>query len=245
MIGTASYSPHSFLDTHHFDSFYIDSVLRERMALYLRFNTAKQAIICNYVEKFYNNKSIYIDDSVTLKDEVLILVAANAALLGAFGKLEYFNTIRWLYFFRKRHSYDDSREIGTTFYLNIDKCFEDSAHIEAAQNFIAYAFARAFDDIFHHSGSTQKLHDSFNLYLQQSANSVSTSDNSIDSSNPLLKPQSTDHFSLGEFGRFAEKEFFAFSTEAFFTCPAQLKQSNTMMYEELERIYGIDMASII
>ncbi|GGX52127.1 zinc-dependent peptidase [Saccharospirillum salsuginis] len=214
--------------------------LQSRMRLYTFLADHEQAVIRDFVRQFYEGKHVYAHPDITDVEDALLVIAANAALVGAAQKTHCFSSVKWLYLCADDLDVDGDAYESSTVRLDSDLCVEESRHPRPGENLVVHEFSHILDAQFGLSSSTPGLREGFERYVDdiQQGRWVPIADCFTDTAaiEPLFdSPDAAFH---------TDVEFFATASEAFFTNARELRQYNPELYADLSSIYGLDLADL-
>jgi len=214
--------------------------LQPLMRLYTLLTVDQQAVIRDFVRHFYVGKHVYAHPAITNVNDALIVVAANAALVGAAQKTGCFSSVKWLYLCADDLEVDGDAFESSTVRLDADICVEESRHPRPGVNLVVHEFSHILDAQFGLSSSTQGLRDGLKRYLDdiRDGHRVPIADCFTDMA--TFEPL----FESPDAGFHSDVEFFASATEAFFTNARALKDYDRNLYRDLVSIYGLDLAGL-
>ena len=199
------------------------------MYVYRALSAAEQAIVVDFTDKFCCNTEFLIAPELDYGPAMAWCVGANAALVGAAQQTRYFDHVEWVYLCDD----DDLTVAGdalgySTVRLNAHACLAESRELVPGQNLVVHEFAHILDHLLAITGNHDEVNRGLTLAL----------DRWEQGEDVLLDGWFEDLRATHEPD---EVEFFAYSTEAFFTMPNALQS----MYPELTAfyvgIYGLDM----
>ena len=203
------------------------SILLSSMELYRYLTQEHQAMICEFVVNFYKGKTVYISQEIVDDVVLLTITAANAALVGAAQRTEYFSSVKWLYFCTNDLDVAGDCLAPTSVRFESKICLEESKKITPGNNLVVHEFAHVLDSLLGICGSTKALREVFRQCWTDLRNGKEIA----------VFPADADISS--------EIEFFAVASELFFTSAAQLKEGYPELYSDLLSIYGLDTAALI
>lgn len=223
-----------------FDTARIRPVLHDTMALFPHLKPEEQAIICDFVTHFYLGKNVYLHPEIDFREELLITTAANAALVGAAQNTRYFTSVKWLYFCLDDLEPDGDARLWTTVRLDADLCMEESAFVIPGQNLVVHEFSHVLDALFAISGSTPALREASQRYQRDMETGIEGP--IVDCHGPAI--ESPFEMFSDDFDSHSDLEFFAGASEAFFTDAAALKAAYPDLFQNLVKIYGLDLSAL-
>lgn len=222
----------------------IHDTLLSSMALYLFLSKEQQQIICHFVNEFYNGKTVLVSPDVKIEDRetLLVVIAANAALVGGAQQTDYFSSVKWIHICSDDLPVDGDAYETSTVRLNARPCLKESFEIIEGQNLVVHEFAHILDHMYGLSGSTAALREAYEFYLEN-----------IESQQEDLIPdcatppgEMVDYVNTHDEIMFRPpEEYFAVLSELFFTNPAVIYDDYPKLYRELVGIYGLNMAAIL
>ncbi len=207
----------------------IAQYLERNMYVYRALTGAEQAIVVDFTDNFCRNTEFLIAPGLRFGPEIAWCVGANAALVGAAQKTNYFEHVEWVYLCDD----DDLPVAGdalgySTVRLNAHACLEESRTLFAGQNLVVHEFAHVLDHLLTICGN----HDELNRGLALALDRVEHGEDVL--LDAWLEDLSATHEP-------DELEFFAYSSEAFFTMPNALRSMYPELTDFYVAIYGLDM----
>ncbi|MFS1917800.1 MULTISPECIES: zinc-dependent peptidase [unclassified Vibrio] len=222
----------------------VHDILLSSMALYPYFSVDQQLFICHFVNEFYNNKTVLVSPDITIENQelLLVLIAANASLVGGAQRTNYFSSVKWVHICSDDLQVDGDAYETSTVRLNAFPCLKESSDIIDGRNLIVHEFAHILDHIYGLSGSTPALRKGYEVYLGNTAvqqeylvPDCATSPSEI-----------ADHiFTHDDTLLRTHEEYFAVLSELFFTNPAAIHENSLELYSDLVGIYGLNMVDIL
>ncbi|MGF1733708.1 zinc-dependent peptidase [Photobacterium kasasachensis] len=222
----------------------VHDTLLSSMALYPFLSKEQQQIICHFVNEFYNGKTVLVSPDVKIEDRenLLVVIAANAALVGGAQQTDYFSCVKWIHICSDDLLVDGDAYETSTVRLNARPCLKESIEIIEGQNLVVHEFAHILDHMYGLSGSTSVIREAYEVYL-----------GNIESQQEDLIPdcaappgEMVGHvYSHDEIMFYPPEEYFAVISELFFTNPVAIHNSYPELYHELVGIYGLNMAAIL
>lgn len=214
--------------------------LQGAMKLYNFLTHEQQGVIRDFVSHFYIGKEVIAGPSFPDVEEALLAIAANAALVGAAQKTDYFSTVKWLYLYTDNPDLAGSATGHTTVCVDASLCVLESRFPMPGNNLVVHEFAHVLDAQLGISSSTEALKDGYRQYLHDIENGtpvpiadcftdLDVVDFVFDEQPPTFHP---------------DFEFFAAASEAFFTNACDLREYHKPLYKELSLIYGLDLADL-
>jgi Mlc titration factor MtfA (ptsG expression regulator) len=215
--------------------------LSNNMPLFLKCSGREQAVIIDFVENFYTDKEVYVHPDLDADFDIVNMIAANTALVGAAQKTHYFESVKWLYLCKGDLSGIDGDARGhTTVRLDCDIAREEISRITPGNNIVIHEFTHVLDNLLGISGSHPRLRQSYSDYVDN-----------LDSGKELVFSGAV-HFprdgymSVIRAGAAAqghsEIEFLAYGAEVFFTIPDLLKEHYPLFFEFFIDIFGLDFS---
>ncbi|KMV28648.1 hypothetical protein AB733_22380 [Photobacterium swingsii] len=222
----------------------IHGTLLSSMALYPFFSNEQQRIICHFVNEFYNGKTVLVSPDIKIEDRetLLMVIAANAALVGGAQQTDYFSSVKWIHICSDDLQVDGDAYETSTVRLSARPCLKESIEITEGQNLIVHEFAHILDHLYGLSGSTAVLREAYEVYLDN----IKSQQGDIvpDCATPL--GEIVDHVNTHDEIMFhPPEEYFAVLSELFFTNPAAIYNDYPKLYRELVGIYGLHMVEIL
>ena len=214
--------------------------LRTLMKLYNFLSDRERSVIRDFVRQFYVGKDVYIHPDIEDVDDALLVIAANAALVGAAQNTHCFSSVRWIYLCSDDLEVDGDAYESSTVRLDSDVCVKESRYPRPGENLVVHEFAHILDAQFGLSSSTRGLRDGFRRYVDdiRNGNRVPIADCFTDI------PPVESFFDSPDAAFHTDIEFFASVSEAFFTNAYELRQYNRQLYGDLSSIYGLDLAEL-
>jgi len=211
------------------------------MELYNFLSDEQRRVIVRFVLGFCQHTEMLVSPNVTEGPELGWTVAANAALVGGAQKTNCFRCVKWVYL----DSEEESKGLAgfaagfTTVRLNVKTCIDETKTITPGSNVIVHEFAHVLDSLYGITGNCDIISDAYKRNKQaiEECHNRSIDDASIFSDPDALVPHHDFQSS--------EQEFFAYSTEYFFTSPHFLAALYPALYRRYESIYGLNMAEIL
>ncbi|PKF48746.1 zinc-dependent peptidase [Enterovibrio nigricans] len=218
--------------------------LLSSMALYSYFSVEQQLFICHFVNQFYNNKTVLVSPDITIENRelLLVLIAANASLVGGAQRTDYFSSVKWIHICSDDLQVDGDAYETSTVRLSASLCLEETSDIIDGRNLIVHEFAHILDHIFGLSGSTPALRKAHEAYL---SNTAAQQEYLVpDCATP--PSEIVNHvFTHDETLLRTHEEYFAVLSELFFTNPAAIHENSVELYSDLVGIYGLNMLAIL
>ncbi len=198
-----------------------DNLLREHMTLYPLLPADAREVILRFVPLFLRNKEIEGKNGLVVEDLHRVLIAANAALVGAAQRVSCFASVRWVLLYPRIAHLDGEAFRSSKVILSWDCVAEESRHLESGSNLVVHEFAHVLDSLLGISHGTAAMRDAFDL----SEKFIVGGGESIYRPEDIESPQ----------------EFFAASSELFFSAPRLLRNWFPDLYQDLKGLYGLDM----
>lgn len=214
-------------------------LLEANMALFPCLPAEARESILRFVDRFIDGKSFYFHPSLPVDDRMPVIVAANAALVGAAQPVDGFSSVRWLYFCGDDLEPDGDALGAGTVRLRADRCLEESQQIVPGRNLVVHEFAHVLDALFALSGSTRALNEAHEQFRDR----LYDDGCNLWSNEPIDVCHDVDFDEYTEFC--SAEEFFSIASESFFTVPAQIRAQHPALYADLQKLYGLDMAEIV
>ena len=218
----------------------IDRILSESMVLYTVFEKSIQNTICKFVEIFYKKKYVNPYPHPLVGEKILVVVAANAALVGGAQKTDCFSSVKWIHFCGDKFPLDGQAWGVSSVRLDANLCLEESVSVIPGKNVIVHEFAHILDFKFGISGSVSVLNSGYHAFEDRVQ---SGKDGVMEDGFSSRIVSNTGSIDIGESVRHDEMEFFAYATEAFFTRPKMFLSAYPDLYRYFASIYDLDMAS--
>ncbi len=215
--------------------------LSKSMRLYRFLNKMQQDTVCRFVKNFYRGKDVFTHRDIQNSELLMMLTAANAALVGAAQNTHYFSSVKWIYFCGDDLDVDGDAYEASRVRLNAVKCLEESKRVFPGNNVVVHEFAHILDNIFALSGSTKGLRDGYEQFLEDQKKGYRTPIAEIIAGRD---PAVSGAVLLDDMIYETEKEYFAGASEAFFTNARQLRRYNAQLYLDLSAIYGLHLADL-
>ncbi len=200
----------------------VDALLRRDMALYPRLPTDAQQVILRFVELFLDGKIFEGKNGLEVSDQHRILIAANAALVGAAQRVSCFDCVRWILLYPSLVHIDGEAFTSSKVVLSWECVETESRHPEHGANLVVHEFAHVLDHLLGVSHATPAMVAAFE-----------------DSERRLLAGEEWG-FRIEDVE--APEEFFCAASELFFTCPGWLQAAYPALYDDLFGLFGLDMA---
>ncbi|KLV03794.1 hypothetical protein ABT56_17630 [Photobacterium aquae] len=220
----------------------VHAILCRSMALYPYFSDQQQQVICQFVNGFYDGKTVLVSPEIEVEDHetLLVVIAANAALVGAAQQTNFFSSVKWLHICADDLPVDGDAYESSTVRLCAWPCLEESFEILEGHNLVVHEFAHVLDHLFGLSGSTPALCAGYENYLD---NIEKQQDDAIaDCATPPGERGDT-LYGYDDASFHPPEEYFAVLSELFFTNPSAILNDSPELYRDLVAIYGLDMAS--
>ncbi len=204
--------------------------LEQNMRVYRALDTAERSVVVEFTEQFCANTEFFIAPSLSYGFQIAWCVGANAALVGAAQQTNYFESVEWVYLCDEEDLDVAGDALGySTVRLDAHACLDESRHLIPGQNLIVHEFAHILDHLLTIVGNHDELSLSFERALDRLEDGVE---------DPLLTGWYEDLRTTTEAN---ELEFFAYTSEAFFTAPNALRQLYPELTDLYVGIYGLDM----
>jgi len=222
----------------------VHDTLLSSMALYPFFSKEQQLSICHFVNEFYNSKTVLVSPDVEIGDRepLLVVIAANASLVGGAQQTDYFSSVKWIHICSNDLQVDGDAYETSTVRLSARPCLKESFEIVEGRNLVVHEFAHILDHMYGLSGSTVTLREAYEVYLENIE--AQQEDLIPDCATP--PGEMVDHvYTHDEIMFHPPEEYFAVLSELFFTNPAVIHDDYPELYRDLFGIYGLNMAAIL
>lgn len=192
------------------------------MALYPCFPLSIRAVIQRFVPAFLKNKTFEGKNDLVVTDQHRILVAANAALVGAAQRVSHFDTVRWILLYRSIPHIDGEAFMASKIVLSWECVEEESSRPQGGGNLVVHEFSHVLDHLLGVSHGTQAMVAAFDAVEER----VLSGNESLFRDEDVESPE----------------EFFCAASELYFTYPRWLLEAYPGLYRDLKSLYGLDMA---
>ncbi len=199
-----------------------EQLLRREMALFPRFPAPVRGAILKFVPLFLRGKEFIGCNDLVVEDRHRILVAANAALVGAAQRVSCFASVRWILLYPDILHVDGEAFTASKVVLSWDWVHAESQDPSLGSNLVVHEFAHVLDHLLGVSHSTPAMIEAYEAELDLLAAGEESGFRDEDLENP--------------------QEFFAAASELFFTHPHWLGETWPALYRDLGDIYGLDMS---
>lgn len=195
------------------------------MALFPRFPADIQAVILRFVELFLKGKRFEGKNGLEVGRLHQVLIAGNAALVGATQKVSCFDCVRWLLLYPNLAHIDGEAFTSSKVVLSWECVIEESMRPELGANLVVHEFAHVLDYLLGVSHGTESMVVAFD-HCEETL---------LGGGESFFRPEDIE----------SPEEFFCAASELFFTGPAWLRQTYPRLYDDLVGLYGLDMASYL
>lgn len=192
------------------------------MALFARFPADVQSVILQFVELFLKGKRFAGKNGLEVSRLHQVLIAGNAALVGAAQRVSCFDCVRWLLLYPNLIHIDGEAFTSSKVVLSWECVIDESMHPELGANLVVHEFAHVLDHLLGVSHGSESMVAAFD----------SCEEVLMDGGESLFRPEDLEN----------PEEFFCAASELFFTGPAWLRHAYPSLYEDLVSLYGLDMA---
>ncbi len=191
------------------------------MALFARFPPSIRRAILKFVPLFLRGKEFVGCNGLEVEEEHRVVIAANAALVGATQRVACFASVRWILLYPDIAHLDGEAFTASKVVLSWDWVDAESRDPALGSNLVVHEFAHVLDHLLGVSHSTPAMVEAYDAELELLAAGEPSGFRDED----LESPQ----------------EFFAAASELFFTHPHWLWAAWPALYEDLGGLYGLDM----
>lgn len=192
------------------------------MALFPCLPDGVQAVILRFVELFLKGKRFEGKNGLEVSRLHQVLIAGNAALVGAAQKVSCFDCVRWLLLYPNLVHIDGEAFTASKVVLSWECVIEESMNPGLGANLVVHEFAHVLDHLLGVSHGTVAMVAAF----EHAEGVLVAEGDSLFRAEDLESPE----------------EFFCASSELFFTVPVWLQQLYPDLYADLVGLYGLDMA---
>lgn len=199
-----------------------EEILRRYMALFSRFPADIQAVILRFVDLFLKGKHFEGKNGLEVTRLHQVLIAGNAALVGAAQRVSCFDCVRWLLLYPNLAHIDGEAFTSSKVVLSWECVIEESMSPELGANLVVHEFAHVLDYLLGMSHSTENMMAAFD-HCEETL---------MDGNESLFRPEDIE----------SPEEFFCAASELFFTGPTWLQHTYPGLYGDLVSVYGLDMA---
>lgn len=199
-----------------------EELLRRNMALFPRFPSDIQAVILHFVDLFLKGKRFEGKNGLEVSELHRVLVAANAALVGAAQRVSCFDCVRWILLYPNIPHIDGEAFTASKVVLSWECVAEESLNPGLGGNLVVHEFAHVLDHLLGVSHSTDNMVAAFD----HCESVLLAGGESIFREEDIENPE----------------EFFCAASEIFFTRPVWLEGVYPDLYGDLVSLYGLDMA---
>lgn len=219
--------------SHHSDD--IEQTLLRHHALFALLPQEHRRALLEFTARFLARRDIALRRPESRLD---VLVAANAALVGMYLPVDDFSSIEWIYIGEGDGTRDGEAWGSNKLLLEREAVIEESAAVIPGANVVIHEFAHVLDHMLGLSGRTPALRGALEEHLETLNRGEPTCIADWRDSIPI------DMVMESDFSYLEQVEFFAYASEAFFTAPIELRRELPRLYDELLKIYRIDMAEL-
>ncbi|KOO15782.1 hypothetical protein AKJ18_06445 [Vibrio xuii] len=108
------------------------------MALYPYFSVDQQLFICHFVNEFHNNKTVLVSPDIIIENRelLLVLIAANAPLVGGAQRTNYLSSVKWVHIRSDDLQVDGDAYETSTVRLSTFLCLGELSDIVGGVNLI-------------------------------------------------------------------------------------------------------------
>ena len=195
------------------------------MALFRRFPSDIQSVILRFVELFLKGKQFEGKNGLEVTRIHQVLIAGNAALVGAAQRVSCFECVRWLLLYPNLIHIDGEAFTASKVVLSWECVIEESMNPATGANLVVHEFAHVLDHLLGVSHGTPNMVAAFEDSEQVLMNGSAS----------LFRPEDVE----------SPEEFFCAASELFFTAPVWLQQVYPGLYGDLVDLYGLDMAQYL
>ena len=207
----------------------VEEFLSHNWFMYSFLTSGQHAVVLDFIHTFCTRTEFYFSPDVEAGEEYTWLVGANAALVGATQRTNYFASVRWVYLVGD----DDLPELSgeafgqSTVRLNAWDLVTESQQRIPGQQIAIHEFAHILDQLFGITDSTAALRDALDLHLRHRREGI---DDIV-----------SDHVLPTIIEEDSNQEFFAYMAEYFFTDPHQVQAFHPGLYSYLADLFGLDL----
>lgn len=199
-----------------------EQILRRHMALFTRFPSDIQAVILRFVALFLKGKRFEGKNGLEITRLHQVLIAGNAALVGATQRVSCFDSVRWLLLYPDLIHIDGEAFTASKVVLSWECVLEESMNPSLGANLVVHEFAHVLDYLLGVSHSTVSMVAAFEHCEEALLGGGET----------FFRPEDVE----------SPEEFFCAASELFFTGPVWLQRVYPGLYDDLVGLYGLDMA---
>jgi MtfA peptidase len=195
------------------------------MSLFVCLTQSNKDVVVDFTRVFCDRVEFLFSPSIKPSHEIIWLVAAHAALVGAAQQTNYFESVKWVYLDSELELPDEdgSAQGYTTVRINANKLLYESHSIIPGEHIAIHEFSHILDHYLNVISNSAVFCEEFKIN-QELLNSGDCY--CIDDDN----------------GR--KNEFFAYGSELFFTDSINLRLHRPNLYEWFVGVYGLDMANL-
>lgn len=201
-----------------------EEILRRHMALFSRFPADIQTVILRFVGLFLKGKRFEGKNGLEVTRLHHVLIAGNAALVGATQRVSCFDSVRWVLLYPDLVHIDGEAFTSSKVVLSWQCVLDESMNPSLGANLVVHEFAHVLDYLLGVSHSTDNMVAAFEHCEEVLVGEGETA--------TLFRPEDIE----------SPEEFFCAASELFFTAPVWLQQVYPGLYGDLESLYGLDMA---
>lgn len=191
----------------------------------------QREIVLDFTEGFCAHAEFFFSPAIDEREELSWLVGANAALVGGAQRTGCFSSVRWVYLLDDGVLEEErsGEAFGhTSVRINAHDLHAESFERIPGQQIAVHEFAHILDSLFGITDSTPGLLQGLEHHL---ANVRAGIDDGI--------PEDVVRVMIEEDSRV---EFFSYMSELFFTDPHGVLDFYPPLYDDLVKIYGLDLA---
>ena len=232
------------------------TIIKKNVPIYNRLPQADQEELQGHVQIFLDEKYFEGCGGLELTEEIKVTIAAQACLLLLHRETDYYPRLITILVYPHPYVAKSLEPIG-------GGVVQEGETVRLGEAWKSGVAVLSWDDV---SRGASDLHDGHNVVLHEFAHLLDHEDGSADGA-PILEHRSqyvtwarvlSDEYDqlrreteqgrtdvLDEYGATNPAEFFAVATECFFEKPIQLRRKHPQLYEELQRYYRQDPATLV
>ena len=232
------------------------TIIKKNVPIYNRLPQADQEELQGHVQIFLDEKYFEGCGGLELTEEIKVTIAAQACLLLLHRETDYYPRLITILVYPHPYVAKSLEPIG-------GGVVQEGETVRLGEAWKSGVAVLSWDDV---SRGASDLHDGHNVVLHEFAHLLYHEDGSADGA-PILEHRShyvtwarvlSDEYDqlrrdtelgrtdvLDEYGATNPAEFFAVATECFFEKPIQLRRKHPQLYEELQRYYRQDPATLV